>query len=109
MTITYTGRHIVLAPSQTVELEAEFDKIRKLIGEGKSEAQAHVILRHEHGMNQAEVTVTWRHHEAVGEAEHTDLFAAVHAAVNKVQTQITRQRTKARDTKRVAVPVDSVQ
>ena len=31
MKITYTGRHIVLAPSQTVELEGEFDKIKKLL------------------------------------------------------------------------------
>lgn len=102
MKITYTGRHIGLAPSQTVELESEFDKISKLLGDKKTEAQAHVILRHEHGANQAEVTVSWRQHEVAAQAENGDLLTAVHAAVDKVHTQILRQRTKARDTKRAA-------
>lgn len=101
MKITYTGRHIGLAPSQTLELEEEFGKIKKLLDTKNGEAEAHVILKHEHDTNQAEVKVAWRHHEIVGEAEHADLFSAVHAAIHKVQAQVVRQREKARDTKRV--------
>jgi ribosomal subunit interface protein len=103
MKITYTGRHIVLAPSQTIELEAEFAKIKKLLDTANGEAEAHVFLKHEHSTNQVEVKVTWRHHEIAGESEHTDLFTAVHAAIGKVHAQVVRQREKARDTKRVPV------
>jgi ribosomal subunit interface protein len=103
MKITYSGRHIGLAPSQTVELEAEFAKIKKLLDTKNGEAEAHVFLKHEHDMNQVEVKVAWRHHEIAGESEHADLFTAVHAAIHKVQAQVVRQREKARDTKRVPV------
>jgi ribosomal subunit interface protein len=102
MKITYTGRHMVLAPSQTIELEAEFEKITKILDTPRGEAQAHVVFSHEHGTNQAEVTVTWRHHESAATAEHADLFTAIHTAVGKVHGQILRQRNKDRDTHRVA-------
>src|SRR5277367_2612440 len=100
MKITYTGRHIVLAPAQTVELEEEFAKLKKLLDTANGEAEAHVFLRHEHSTNQVEVKVNWRHHEIEGESEHTDLFTAIHAAIGKVQSQVVRQREKARDSKR---------
>ena len=103
MKITYTGRHIGLAPSQTVELEAEFGKIKKLLDTQKGEAEARVFLKHEHSTNQVEVKINWRHHEVEGEAEHLDLFTAIHAAIGKAEAQILRQREKARDLKRVPV------
>ncbi len=96
MKITYTGRHIVLAPAQTVELEAEFARIKKLLDTANGEAEAHVFLKHEHATNEVEVKVTWRHHEIVGEAIHNDLFTAVHQAIGKVHAQVVRQREKAR-------------
>lgn len=100
MKITYSGRHIALAPSQTVELEEEFAKIRKLLDSPKGEAEAHVFLRHEHHSNQVEVKVHWRHYELAAESEHADLFTAIHAAVGKLEAQVVRQRDKARDLKR---------
>lgn len=103
MRITYTGRHIGLSPAQTVELEAEFGKIKKLLDTAKGEAEARVIIRHEHGTNGVEVRVAWRHHEIVGESEHPDLFAAIHSAIGKVHAQVVRQRGKARDSKRAPV------
>ena len=103
MKITYTGRHLSLAPSQAAELEAEFAKIKKLLDTANGEAEARVILKHEHNTNQAEVVVAWRHHELAGQSEHSDLFTAVHAAIGKVEAQVLRQREKARDLKRMPV------
>jgi ribosomal subunit interface protein len=103
MKITYTGRHIALAPSQMTELEAEFAKIKKLLDTTKGEAEAHVFLKHEHNTNQVEVTVMWRHHEVAGDSEHADLFTAIHAAIAKAHAQVLRLREKARDSKRVPV------
>jgi ribosomal subunit interface protein len=103
MKITYTGRHIGLAPSQTEELEAEFGRIKQLLDTANGEAEARVILKHEHNTNQAEVVVAWRHHEVAGESEHADLFTAVHSAIGKVHAQVVRQVEKARDLKRIPV------
>jgi ribosomal subunit interface protein len=103
MKITYTGRHIGLAPTQTAELEEEFGKIGKLLDTQKGEAEAHIILKHEHNSNQVEVKVNWRHHEVAGQSEHADLFSAVHAAIGKVRDQVVRTREKTRDLKRAPV------
>ena len=103
MKITYTGRHIGLAPAQTGELEAEFAKIKKLLDTATGEAEARVVLKHERHLNRAEVTVAWHNHELLGESEHADLFTAIHAAVGKVEAQALRLRTKWRDLKRAPV------
>jgi ribosomal subunit interface protein len=103
MKITYTGIHIALAPTQVVELDAEFAKVKKLLDTATGEAQAHVVLKRENNSNHAEVTISWHNHELVGEAGHADLFTAVHAAVGKVQAQAVRLREKERDLKRVPV------
>ena len=103
MKITYTGRHIGLAPSQTAELEEEFGKISKLLDTQRGEGEARVILKHEHNANQVEVRVSWRHHEVVGESEHADLFTAVHAAIGKASAQVVHTQQKTRDLKRTPV------
>ena len=76
MKVTYTGRHIDLSPAQTQKLEAEFEKVGKLLDNGRGEAEAQVILSHERHLNNAEVTVPYHHHELVGQASDADLFTA---------------------------------
>lgn len=104
MKVTYTGRHIELAPEQARKLELEFEKVGKLLDNGRGEAQAHVILSHEHQINSAEVTVPYHHHELVGHASDADLFTALHAAVGKLEAQAIRVREKWRDAKRSPKP-----
>jgi putative sigma-54 modulation protein len=101
MKVTYTGRHIDLAPAQTKNLELEFAKVGKLLDNGKGEAHAHVVLSHERHLNHAEVTVPYHHHELVGQASDTDLFAAIHAAVGKLEAQAIKLKEKYRDERRV--------
>ena len=103
MKVTYTGRHIELAPAQTKNLELEFAKVGKLLDNGKGEAHAHVVLSHERHLNHAEVTVPYHHHELVGQASDTDLFAAIHAAVGKLEAQAIKLKEKYRDERRVPV------
>lgn len=100
MKVTYTGRHIDLSPAQSRKLELEFEKVGKLLDNGKGEAEARVILSHERHLNHAEVTVPYHHHELVGQASDTDLFTAVHAAVGKLEAQAIRVREKWRDGQR---------
>ena len=89
-----------LSPAQAKNLELEFDKVGKLLDNGRGEAHAHVVLSHERHLNHAEVTVPFHHHELVGQAADVDLFAAIHAAVGKLEAQAIRVKEKWRDGQR---------
>src|SRR5581483_3231912 len=99
MKITYTGRQVELAPAQLKKLEARFAKVGKLL-DGRRECEAHVILSLERHLHQAEVTVNYFNHQLVGLASSGDLFEALNSAVEKLEKQAVKQRTKWRDTKR---------
>jgi ribosomal subunit interface protein len=101
MKVTYTGRQVDLSPAQSQKLTAEFDKVGKLLDNGKGEAQAHVILSHERHQNNVEITVPYHNHELIGNGSDPDLFGAIHAAVGKLEIQAVRVREKWRDGRRV--------
>jgi putative sigma-54 modulation protein len=101
MKVTYTGRQIDLSPAQSERLMAEFEKVGKLLDNGKGEAGAHVVLSHERHLNNVEITVPYHNHELVGEGSDSDLFSAIHAAVGKLEKQAVRVREKWRDSKRI--------
>jgi putative sigma-54 modulation protein len=99
MKITYTGRQVELAPAQLKKLEARFAKVGKLL-DGKRECEAHVILSLERHLHHAEVTVHYFNHQLVGLGSNSDLFTAIHSAIEKLEKQAVKHRTKWRDTKR---------
>lgn len=100
MKITYTGRQVDLSPAQSDKLTAQFDKIGKLLDNGRGEAEAHVVLSHERHLNNVEITVPYHNHELIGQGSDADLFTAIHAAVEKLEKQALRLREKWRDGKR---------
>jgi putative sigma-54 modulation protein len=100
MKITYTGRQVELAPAQLKKLEARFKTIGRLL-DGKQERDAHVVLSLERKMHSAEVTIHYYNHELVGVGNDPDLFAAIHLAIEKLEKQCVKARTKFRDAKRV--------
>jgi ribosome hibernation promoting factor len=99
MRITYTGRQVELAPAQLRKIEAQFDKLGKLL-DGKDEREAHVILSHERHLHRSEINVNYHNHPLVGIAENTDLFTSIHSAIQKLEKQAIKVRAKWRDTKR---------
>jgi putative sigma-54 modulation protein len=101
MKVTWTGRHMDLSPAQTQKLTAEFEKIGKILDNGKSEATAHVVLSHERHLSNVEIRVPYHDHELVGDGSDPDLFTAIHAAVAKLEKQAVKVRGKWRDSKRV--------
>lgn len=101
MKITYTGRQVELAPAQLKKLEARFAKIGKLL-DGKKECEAHVVLSLERHLHNAEATINYFNHPLVGLGSDGDLFNAIHSAVEKLEKQAVKARTKWRDTKRVS-------
>ena len=105
MKVTYTGRQVELSPAQSTKLTAEFDKIAKLLDNGRGEAEAHVVLKHERHLNEVEITIPNQVHDLVGHGSDTDLFAAIHSAIGKLEAQAVKVREKQRDGKRA--PRDS--
>jgi len=99
MKVTYTGRQVELAPAQLKKLEERFAKVGKLL-DGKRECEAHVILSLERHLHQAEVTVNYFNHQLVGLGSNSDLFTAIHSAIEKLEKQAVKHRGKWRDTKR---------
>jgi len=89
-----------LSTAQARNLQLEFEKVGKLLDSGKGEAHAHVVLSHERHLNHAEVTVPFHNHELVGQAAEVELFAAIHAAVGKLEAQAIRVKEKYRDGQR---------
>jgi putative sigma-54 modulation protein len=90
---------VELAPAQARNLEAHFTKIGKML-DGRRECEAHVILSLERRMHSAEATINYFGHQLVGLGSSNDLFTAVHSAVEKLEKQAVKARTKWRDTKR---------
>jgi putative sigma-54 modulation protein len=90
---------VVLAPAQAKNLEAHFAMIGKML-DGRRECETHVVLSLERRMHHAEATINYFNHQLVGLGSSTDLFTAVHSAVEKLEKQAVKARTKWRDTKR---------
>ena len=99
MKVTYTGRQVELAPAQFKKLEERFAKVGKLL-DGKRECEAHVILSLERHLHHAEATVNYFNHQLVGLGSNSDLFTAIHSAIEKLEKQAVKHRSKWRDTKR---------
>jgi len=99
MKITYTGRQVALAPAQLQKAETRLAKVGKLL-DGRRECEAHVILSLERRLHRAEITVNYYHHQLVGIASGDDLFTVVGAAIDKLEKQALKARSKWRDTKR---------
>jgi putative sigma-54 modulation protein len=91
---------VVLAPAQAKNLAAHFAMIGKMLDGGRRECEAHVVLSLERHMHHAEATINYFNHQLVGLGSSTDLFTAVHSAVEKLEKQAVKARTKWRDTKR---------
>lgn len=105
MKITYTGRHVDLAPAQVGKIEEQFAKVAKLLDgktrNGDGEHEAHVRLSIERHLHNAEVTVNFHNHTLVGLASDSDLFTAIHGAVHKLETQAIKVTKKWSDGKKI--------
>jgi ribosomal subunit interface protein len=101
MKVNYTGRLYKLTPSEERRLASRFAKLGKLL-DGKSEKEAHVILKKEKRSEHAEVTVNYYDTPLAGEGEAGDQLTALTDALDKLEKQLLRKRAKWRDTKRRA-------
>jgi putative sigma-54 modulation protein len=81
------------------KLDGKFAKLAKLL-DGRGEREAHVIVSQERRMCCAEITLQFHDHKLLGNGSDTDLFTALSMALEKLDSQAVKQRTKWRTTHR---------
>jgi ribosome hibernation promoting factor len=108
MKVTYKGMPQALPAKVQQKLDGKFAKIAKLL-DGRGEREAHVIVTQERRMCCAEITLQFHDHKLVGKASDMDLFSALSTALEKLDSQAVKQRTKWRATHRRSGPGDSAE
>jgi ribosome-associated translation inhibitor RaiA len=101
MNISYSGKRPELNLDQQRKLDAKWEKIVKLI-EWKGQREAHVAITTERHLTNVEVTCNFYDHSLVVLGSSDDYFTAACAALDKLEKQALKVRTKFRDTKRTA-------
>jgi putative sigma-54 modulation protein len=97
MNVEYTGRQYEVTPAVRKQVEHGLGKLEKLFG---STFDSHVILTLEKHRNIAEITIKIRNHPIVGIAEATDMTAAVGEALDKIDRQAIKYKSRWRTKKR---------
>ena len=90
MKVSYKGVKQELPPKLKEKLDAKFAKLSKLLDK-RGEKGAHVIVTSERHLHHAEVTVQYYDHQLVGIGSDADLFTALSAALDKIETQAHKQ------------------
>ena len=100
MNVEYTGRQLEITPATRKQVEAGLEKIKKLLG---SSFETHVILSSEKHRMIAEITVTVRNHPPiVGLAEAGDISVAINNALDRIERQAVKYKTRWKSKKRAA-------
>lgn len=99
MNVEYTGRQYEITPAVRKHIEHGLTKIKKLLGDN---FETHVILAVEKHRHKAEITITYRDHPIVGMAEAAEMMAAVTEALDRIDRQAVKYRTRYRSKKRAA-------
>src|ERR1700740_809895 len=95
----YTGRHYVVTPIIRKEVETGLTKIRKILGD---RFDANVILAVEKHRHKAEITISPRNGPLVGLAQAKDMTIAVSDALDHLEKQAVKYKTRWMSKKRSA-------
>jgi putative sigma-54 modulation protein len=100
MNVEYTARKYVITPTIRKEVETGLSKIRKILGD---RFETKVILAVEKRRHKAEITINPPNGPIVGLAQTTDMMSAVNEALDHLQKQALKHKTKWLSKKRKAV------
>jgi putative sigma-54 modulation protein len=100
MNVEYTARKYELNPTIRKEVETGLNKIRKILGD---RFETKVILAVEKRRHKAEITIDPPNGPIVGMAQTTDMMSAVNEALDHLQKQALKYKTKWLSKKRKAV------
>ena len=99
MNVEYTGRHYEVTPAIRKEVETGIAKLRKILGD---RFEAKVILTVEKHRHKAEITINPRNGPLVGLAQARDMAIAVNQALDHLEKQAVKYKTKWQSKKRSA-------
>src|ERR1700723_550595 len=99
MNVEYTGRHYVVTPTIRKEVETGLAKLRKILGD---KFEAKVILAVEKHRHKAEITISPRNGPLVGLAQAKDMAIAVGEALDHLEKQAVKYKTRWQSKKRSA-------
>ena len=99
MNVEYTGRQFDITPAIRKQVQSGLEKIQKILGN----FDTHVILSVEKHRHIAEITITVRSHAPiVGLAEAGDMSAAIGSALDRIDRQAVKYKTKWKSKKQKA-------
>ena len=99
MNVEFTGRQYEVTPAVRKQVQHGLEKLSKILGDT---FDTHVVLSAEKRRHKAEITVLVRASSLVGIAEASDMTQAVNEAIEKIDRQAVRYRTKNKGKKRIA-------
>jgi ribosome hibernation promoting factor len=99
MNVEYTGRHYEVTPAIRKEVETGLAKIRKILGD---RFETKVILAVEKHRHKAEITITPRNGPLVGLAQAKNMTVAVNEALDHLEKQAVKYKTRWETKKRQA-------
>ena len=99
MNVEYTGRQYEITPKVRKEIEIGLNKIRRILGD---RFETKVVLAVEKHRHKAEITITPRKGPIVGLAQANDMLSAVNEALDHLQKQALKYKTKWLSKKRKA-------
>ena len=99
MNVEYTGRHYEVTTAIRKEVETGLTKIRKILGD---KFETKVILAVEKHRHKAEITINPRNGPLVGLAQAKDMSIAVNEAIDHLEKQAIKYKTRWQAKKRSA-------
>src|SRR3982074_1656142 len=99
MNVEYTGRHYTVTSAIRQEVETGLAKLRKILGD---KFETKVILAVEKHRHKAEITISPRHGPLVGLAQAKDMTIAVNEALDHLEKQAVKYKTRWQSKKRSA-------
>jgi len=100
MNVEYTGRQFEITPLARKQVEGGLEKIQKNLG---SNFETHVVLSVEKRRHIAEITINVRNHPPiVGLSEAMDMSSAIGEALDRIERQAVKYKTRWKSKKRQA-------
>jgi putative sigma-54 modulation protein len=103
MKVTFTGKQEKLTPPQERKLAMAFSRLSKML-ERRGEKDIFVTLTTQRHLHRAEVRLNFYDQALAAEGSATEQFNSIMEALDKMEKQAIKNRTKWRDTKRSAGP-----
>ena len=105
MNVEYTGRQFVITPAVRKQVETGLTKLAKLLG---NNFETHVILITVKRLHKAEITIHVRDNPIVGAAEANDMTSAIGEALDHIDRQAVKYKSRWKTKRRQAAKKKSV-